>query len=213
MKKLVALIFVLIALIGGYFAYQQHQAQELIKSATPSIKEATLRTKQVADFITAPSNATFAEIFKKADETVDKVGELIITIESQNRQDNPDAIAAAVEYLKASQALARSINAEVRLRFESRQASKLADAALEDLKSSNEYTRKYAKERLDKSLKDMQSNIDKMIEQAKEIRDAISSTQAAREKAARFFPTDALLTTETLKELEDYFAEKEEKTE
>lgn len=213
MKKLAALIFILIALIGGYFGYQHLQAQELVKTATPSIKEASLRTKQVADFITAPSNVTFAETFKKTNETVDKIGELIITIESQNRQANPEAIAAAVDYLKASQALARSINAEVRIRLESRQASASADAALEDLKSSNEYTRKYAKERLDKSIKDMKSSLEKMIEQAQEITKAIASTQATREIAAQFFPVDALLTKETLKELEDYFAEEEKKAE
>ncbi|WP_287917537.1 hypothetical protein [Comamonas sp.] len=213
MKKIAVLALVLLVFVGGYFGYQHYTSKELIKSATPTVKEATLRTKQIADFITSPSNATFAEIFKAANETVQKISELSITLESQNREANPDAIAAASDYLKAVQTLTRSINSIFRIRLDTRSASSAADDALEDLKSSNEYTRKYAKTRVDKALEKMKSNLDEMIAQDKEIVIAITNTETARANAAKYFPEDALLSPATLQELKKDFVKEEKKAE
>lgn len=211
MKKIVAIVIALAACISAYFGYQHYQSQELVKSATPLVKEGTLRSKQVTNFVTDPSNATFAEIFKKADATVEKIGELLITLEAQNNQANPAALGAAVSYLKDAQTLARSINKEIRLRFESRQAQNQADDALEDLKSSNEYTRKHARERLSKSIEEMKKNFEQATEHGEELRVALSNLKQSQTSAAKYFPADALLPPETISELETYYAKEEAK--
>lgn len=72
MKKILFLAIFLTACIGGYFGYQHHKSQELVQRAVPIIKEGSLRTKAVTDFLTETSNANFIEVFSTTDETVKK---------------------------------------------------------------------------------------------------------------------------------------------
>lgn len=203
MKKILALAALLIVCIGGYFGYQQHQSNELIKAATPAVKEASIRTQQVVELITNPSNATYAEAFKKAEETIQKINDLIISLESQNRDANPDAIAAATEYLKASQTLTRSVNGIIRTKFESSNVRDRADDALEDMKSTNEYTRKYGRERVDKAIKNLQELLEETIEKAKEGRDAANKLIEKRTTAAKYFADESLVSINLVNELID----------
>lgn len=209
MKKLLLLILILAVIIGGYFGYQHYQSQELVRHTAPTVKEASLRTKAVTDFITDPSNATYGEVFSKADETVKKISELLITVESQNSDANPEAIAAAVEYLKAAQTLTRGINTAIRLRLDSSNAQDAADEAVKGLKSTNEYTRKFAREQIEKTIERMQSTLDKMVTHRNEISVAIAHFKTTHALAGKFFPADALLPTKAIQDLEEHFAEDE----
>lgn len=205
MKKIIALVALLAIGAITYFGYQSYQAAEIVKAATPSIKEASLRAKQISESVINPSNETFAEIFKNANSAVDKTGEFILSLESQDSQANPEAITAGVKYLKDLQMLTRALHTDVRLKLDERRLDERSSAALEDLKSSNEYIRKNARERLEKVIKEMQQHVEKMESNAVEASTAIEKLEASRIEAAKYFPNDALLSQESIATLQQYY--------
>jgi thiamine pyrophosphate-dependent acetolactate synthase large subunit-like protein len=205
MKKLIAIATLAIILLGGYFGYQNHKSSELVKALTPTVKEATIRTKTLTEVFINPSNQTFGEIFKAAEENLQKISDLLITVESQNTDANPQAIAAAVEYLKDAQSLTRSINTAVRLKFEAHTEQKWADEALEELKSNNQYIRENARNRLDKSIKKIEDTVEKMKAHKEEMATVLEKIKKSQETASKYFQPDALLSTETIQKMMKYF--------
>lgn len=211
MKKLAALAALALIVVGGVFGYQKFKENALIEATAPIVKEASVRTKTASDYLLAPGNITFGEVFDGTSDVIKKLGDLSITLESQNANTHPEAIKAGTEYLKASQILARNINAIVRARFESHTASKRAEAIMKDFTSSNQYTREHALERSKSTLSDMQAAIDKSEALVAPTKESIEALKSARDKVSKFYPEDALLPKSVFADLDAYFTDEDKK--
>lgn len=209
MKKLIAIAIVVAAVIGGFWGYQQYQKNALVELISPMVKEVTLRTKTTGGYVTSPGNITYKEAFDGIEETIKKINELTIMVESQSSMKHPEIISDATNYLKASQSFVRNINAIIRGRFEISNAQTAAEDALAETKSGNEYTRKYALERAKKSIDKMTESRKKLLELEEPTTKSIDDLESARIKAAKNIPLDTLISDETLQGFKKYFNSEE----
>lgn len=207
MRKLLATAAVLIVVaVAGYYGYTKYQSNALIESTTPHIKEATLRTKSVIELLTAPANVTFGEIFEKGGETVKKIADTLIAVESQTSKGNPEAVQSATKYLKANQEITRTILSTTRARFDARNAADTMDEALADLRRSSGYARTYANERLTRAIERTEKALEKSKIEITGAQASIESLKNAHASASEFFPPDALLPSSAIAALESHYS-------
>lgn len=206
MKKVIASVLVA-AIVGtaGFFGYTKHQATQVVETTTPFVKETSVRTRSLTDLVTGNTNATFREIFDKADETIKKIDENLILLESSNSTKNPEAVAKGADYLRASQSLVRSMNSNIRARFELRNATDAFSEAVGELKATDGYSFKYAKARADKARERADKAIQGSKDAAKEARVAIDSFKVARTAAALHYPAESLMPDAVVQEIDKYF--------
>lgn len=211
MRKLLAVAAVLIVIAaGGYYGFTKYQSNALIESTTPHIKEATLRTKVVIELLTAPGNATFAEMFEKSSETVKKIADTLITVESQNSSANPEAMQSATGYLKAVQEISRTIHSTSRARFESSSATDDMQEAIANLRGLTGYAFKYGEERATRAIKRAEKALEKSQNEVAAAQPALRSLRTAHANATNFFPPEALLSSDLLTALESFYSVSDE---
>ncbi|WP_313569411.1 hypothetical protein [Comamonas terrigena] len=215
MKKVIASVLVA-AIVGaaGFYGYTKHQAAQVVETTTPFVKETSVRTRSLTDLITGETNATFREIFDKADETIKKIDESLILLESSNSTKNPEAAAKGADYLRASQTLVRTLNSNIRARFELRNATDEFTEAVNELKASDGYSYKYAKVRTDKAQERANKAIQGSKDAFKDARVAIDTFKDARTAAALHYPADSLIPEAVVQAIDKYFepAEAEKKS-
>lgn len=205
MNKFIYGILAVAIAIGGYIGFQKYQASQVVQASSPMVKEATLRTKVVADLLINPGNATWEEAFKSTAEAVTKIKDLSLVVQSQDASSNPEAINAATDYMSACQTFIRSANALFRARFEHSSAIENADKLLEEKPSSNPYIQEHRMELLENAIKRLEAVKNKLVDVQKEAQQALSMLKEATASAGKFYPEDALLNAKLTNQLDEYF--------
>ncbi len=209
-KLWIAAVVLVIVAVGSYFGYNKYQSTALIESTAPHVKETSLRTRVIIDLLTSPGSATFREMFEKSDETVKKIADTLFQLESQSSKANPEAMQSAIAYIKANQEITRTMLSSTRTRYESNNAASAMDEALADLKSSSGYSQTYARQRLERAVVQAKKLLEKSKNEIELAQSGIASLKNAHASASRFFPSEALLSSDSITALESHFRRGEE---
>jgi predicted metal-dependent hydrolase len=209
-KLWIAAVVLVIVAVGSYFGYNKYQSTALIESTAPHVKETSLRTRVIIDLLTSPGSATFREMFEKSDETVKKIADTLFQLESQSSKANPEAMQSAIAYIKANQEITRTMLSSTRTRYESNNAASAMNEALADLKSSSGYSQTYARQRLERAVVQAKKLLEKSKNEIELAQSGIASLKNAHTSASRFFPSEALLSSDSITALESHFRRGEE---
>lgn len=181
-KSIVA--FLAIAILGGasYFGFQSYQASAVITELTPTVKLTSIYLDQFLALEKNPGNITFAEYFKRADEAVSELDKKLIEVKSRATKSHEELYAVTIKHIELSQQVIRGLSSHTRLRMRQDAISERADEVVLKMKTAeNRYAFKYAKDDVDRVLKEMTEISEKSLESINSVFSLV--TQAKHQNA------------------------------
>jgi hypothetical protein len=159
-------------------------------------------TNEIGYELDTNSKITFKELFSKLEEDIAEMDKRNLEIQTATNERNRDVSAPAVEYVKASQVLARSILDYNRKLLARDGASNWVDRKLEAYKAAvGSYSSEYERKATDKAIEDLKKANTEFLDTIPGILESAKALKASREAVAKIFPNDSLVPQDKLNEL------------
>lgn len=212
MKKMIAGLIVIAAIVAAYFGYQRYQASEFVKALHSPVKEVTLRTKSLLDDTDNPGQMTYRDFAEKADAAIKNADETLLKVESMDTSINPEAANAAISYIKQARAVSRSLRAVNQADMKSNNALERYKNAVDGFKTtSNRYSYEYAKERADTARKEAEEAVASFTEADENAKSVVQSFIQANTDAGEQLPVDLLMPKDVIERAKTLFSKEEKK--
>ena len=179
MKKLLGVGFVVVCLaIGGYWGSIKYRESQLLAAIAPLVKNGSIRVNDSILVEVDPGNITFGEAIKKLDENTSEIDKKIIELQSLDASIAPGKQTSAVEYLRAGQALTRSLAGLSKKSLTMNSTQKRSDEEMKAVRAASGYAIEYAvksalraNEAATKAAIDYFEQLPEMCESAKKFKD------------------------------------------
>jgi hypothetical protein len=194
MKKPVIVAVLVCAIAAGAFAWKKYSdSAAFFNSLAPHLKNASIRVTNSIQLDTEPSQITFKELFDKLDGDIVEIDKHIIEVQSLTTSDTASVTEPLVSYLKQCQELSRSLAMKYRKQLAYDRARESSSEALQDMRTSNQYSYEFASKQVDRAVDAMKKAATEQSEASKDIVSAANKLKSLRKQASTNFPPDALV--------------------
>jgi hypothetical protein len=195
------LIVILFATWGGYIGYRHHVDNQAIDAAVPAVKNTSLRVANALKLFTQPSNATYKELFDKADADVAELDKKHLDVQTAATPSTEKWMSAIGAYLVASQDVLRAEAGMYRKKLLAESAFEQSQqAARRYAQASSIYETRFLVASRDESLAEERKRVGEFQDATKTMNAALTKLSEARDSLTTFVPGDALIDPALLEE-------------
>ncbi|MBW7899836.1 MAG: hypothetical protein H3C26_00015 [Rhodocyclaceae bacterium] len=179
MKRLAAVIVVLLLVAVGFFGYTKYQERQLVEAVRPHVKNTSLRIENFARLKTDKSNITYKEFFSKVDSDLAELDKRLLDVQTLSTATNKETTDIAASYIRTAQDFIRAMGAMTQKDLSVNAAKNWASQSIDDLRTSTSYSYQHAKRTSDKAVEDFRKAIDEYKEAEEEMKAAASKMKEA----------------------------------
>jgi hypothetical protein len=196
MKRLAVGLTVTVLLVGlGYHGLGRYKKEQFIEAVSSPIKNASLRVANAATYETNDeTKITFKELFDKLELDIGEIDKRILEVQTLAAPNQKNMTDSAVEYMRGSQSVLRTLLAKYRRSLSLASASQAYEAAQEALSSSGDLSL-YKLEALLKASKERKKAAEELSESVSDVLSSVKTLRGALARVATVanFRSDVLI--------------------
>lgn len=194
MKRLIAIVVVLVLAGFGYTAYAKYEDYKFIEAMSPHVKNSSLRIANTLRYATEDgANITFRELFDNLESSISEIDKRILEVQTIETPSNKSSAEPVLTYLKGGQELLRAQLSAQRKAFSLNMALDQARRATVELRNSSDYGFDYAKKSADRSIEELKKAGEEMETADLGFLESSKKMVNLRNKAVDVMPADTLV--------------------